>query len=81
MKRWAIITVTLYALLLLLLTMPAILLFGARWVSTPEGPRGWGFDIGPQEVLPLFQQWGYWLWLAVFVSAQALLLVVPVKMA
>jgi hypothetical protein len=37
MKRWAIITVTLYALLLLLLTAPALALGWARWSTTPDG--------------------------------------------
>jgi len=81
MKRWAIITVTLYALLLLLLTVPAVLIGSARWASTPEGAHQWIFSSSPREVLKGMQHWGYWLWLAVFVSAQALLLVVPVKMA
>ena len=81
MKRWAIITVTLYALLLLLLTVPTILIGAARWDSTPEGVHKWVFNLSPREALEGMQHWGYWLWLAVFVSAQALLLVVPVKMA
>ena len=81
MKRWAIITVTLYALLLLLLTMPAILIGWARWASTPEGAHQWVFELNPQKVSELMLHWAYWLWLAVFVSAQALLLVVPVKLA
>ena len=33
MKRWAIITVTLYALLLLLLTLPMLVLGWMRWGS------------------------------------------------
>ena len=81
MKRWAIITVTLYALLLLLLTTPAILIGSARWAATPEGTREWVFNLSPREALSWMQHWGYWLWLAVFASAQALLLVVPVKIA
>ncbi len=81
MKRWAIITVTLYALLLLLLTMPVILLSWARWDSPPEGVHKWVSSGSPREVLEGMQHWGYWLWLGVFVSAQALLLVVPVKIA
>jgi len=80
MKRWAIITVTLYALLLLLLTVPALVLGLMRWGSIPEG-KGWVFNLSPQVAWEIIQHWGYWLWLAVFVSAQALLLVVPVKMA
>jgi hypothetical protein len=81
MKRWAIITVTLYALLLLLLTVPVVFVGWARWESTPGGTRQWEFNVSPGDVLEGMQHWGYWLWLAVFVSAQALLLVVPVKMA
>jgi len=81
MKRWAIITVTLYALLLLLLTLPVGMLCWSRWGAIPEGGNGWVFDLSPQKGWELLQHWSYWLWLAVFVTAQALLLVVPVKMA
>lgn len=80
MKRWAIITVTLYALLLLLLTLPMLVLGWMRWGLTPEGGNGWTFNASPQQAWELMQHWSYWLWLGVFVSAQALLLVVPVKM-
>ena len=81
MKRWAIITVTLYALLLLLLTLPILVLGWMRWGLTPEGGNGWMFNASPQKAWELMQHWSYWLWLVVFASAQALLLVVPVKMA
>jgi len=68
----------LYALLLLLLTVPLVLVGWLKW-SAPDGT--WRWDLSPQQVLELFTAWGYWLWLAVFVTAQALLLLVPVNVA
>ncbi len=81
MKRWAIITVTLYALLLLLITAPAMVLGWMRWATSPEGKGSLVFGADLRQALDVMQHWGYWLWLAVFVSAQALLLVVPVQVA
>src|SRR5215204_3033965 len=76
MKRWAWITVGLYGLLLLALTLPVCFLG-----SLGYGSNGWGFDIGLRQAGAIFQQWGYWVWLTVLILAQALLLLVPVSMA
>ncbi len=78
MKRWAFVTVALYALLLLLLTVPAVLLAWLKW-SPPDA--AWRPEFALQNVLELFRAWGYWLWLAVFAGAQALLLLVPVEIS
>jgi len=78
MKRWAIVTVALYALLLLLLTVPAVLIGWLRW-SSQDGT--WQLDIPLREALDLFRAWGYWLWLAVMVMAQALMLLVPIDLS
>jgi hypothetical protein len=74
MKRWAFVTVLLYALCLLGLTAPVMLLGWAKFTGT-----GWDMKWG--ETLELYSAWGYWLWLAVLLAAQALLLVVPVRAA
>jgi hypothetical protein len=70
MKRWAILTVSIYALALLLLAVPAILigfsgknLFSVKIAAT------------------IYLQWGYWLWLVVLVVGQALLLLLPIDIA
>jgi len=71
MKRWAILTVLLYALALLLLTAPLLLLaFG-----------GWGKNsaISLQDALKFYLNWGYWIWLAVMLAGQALLLLLPLN--
>lgn len=81
MKRWAIITVTLYALLLLLLTVPTVILGWMRWATTPDGKGALEFGVNARDVIEAMQYWGYWLGLAVFVGAQALLLVVPVQIS
>lgn len=81
MKRWAIITVTLYALLLLLLTVPILLLGWTRWATTPDGRSSLVFEIGAEQALEVIQYWSYWLGLLIFVAAQALLLIVPVRIA
>jgi len=74
MKRWAILTVLLYALALLLLTVPVLLAAFAPWAKQ-------GSNISLKEVLDFFKQWGYWLWLAVLVAGQVLLLLLPINIA
>ena len=74
MKRWAILTVVLYALALLLLTVPVILVASANW-----GIHDMSFSL--QDLGQLYSQWGYWLWLAVLVTGQILLLLVPIDLS
>jgi hypothetical protein len=74
MKRWAIYTVLLYALALILLTVPVILIAAANWGKNP-------INIDIHETLQLYLQWGYWLWLAVLVAGQILLLLVPIDIS
>ncbi len=78
MKRWAILTVALYVLLLLLLTVPTLLVCWLKWSSEDAA---WRWDLTLRQVLEVFRTWGYWFWLAVLVAAQALLLLVPVGVA
>jgi hypothetical protein len=71
MKRWAALTVLLYAVALLLLTVPAI------WIAF----NGWSDKgVSLQNALKMYLRWGYWLWLAVLVAGQALLLL-PINIA
>ena len=81
MKRWAYVTVGLYALILLLLTLPVAVLCFHQWSSMVNGVRVWSFDFRFNEAAEAFQTWGYWLWLGVLVTAQFLLLLVPVAAA
>jgi len=73
MKRWAIFTVFLYAATLLLLTVPAVAV----------AFNGWGKNNGIplQNIVSLYTQWQYWLWLAVLVAGQSLLLLLPIHIA
>src|SRR5262249_32841285 len=74
MKRWAVLTVLLYLLTLLVLTVPVVLVaFGNWWWLKKES------DIRVDEVLAIYQEWGYWIWIVVMGVGQALLLLVPVK--
>jgi hypothetical protein len=74
MKRWAVLTVLLYALALLLLTTPALLIAFGNWgLNSHNG--------GFHEVLQLYSAWGYWLWLVIMVAGQALLLLLPINIA
>jgi len=68
MKRWALVVVALYLLILVVLTVPVVLLAFAPQASVKDIIEGYG-------TLP------YWLWLGVMVLAQTALLVVPVRMA
>jgi hypothetical protein len=74
MKRWAILTVILYALALLLLTIPVIIVCFANWGSHNE-------NMSLQKALDIFKAWQYWLWLAVLVAGQFLLLLLPINIA
>ena len=74
MKRWAILTVALYALALIVLTIPVVLIAFGDW-----GLKGDNTTI--KEALGLCAQWGYWLWLAIMVAGQALLLLLPINLA
>ncbi|MEI9963061.1 MAG: hypothetical protein WDM76_18690 [Limisphaerales bacterium] len=70
MKRWAVLTVLLYAFALLLLTVPIIYITG-----------GWSaHDVKLPAALEIFKLWGYWLWLAILVAGQALLLLLPINL-
>jgi len=66
MKRWAIATVLLYALALVLLTIPAISI-------------SLGIPLG--NALTVYSNFFYWLWLAVLVAGQFLLLLVPIDIS
>jgi hypothetical protein len=78
MKRWAAITVLLYALILILLTVPVLYLaLGQWWGFVKQGSGG----LGVMDAVKIFQMWWYWLWLAVVVLGQVLLLLVPVDVS
>ncbi|MGD0744441.1 MAG: hypothetical protein ABSA45_04720 [Verrucomicrobiota bacterium] len=72
MKRWAAFTVLLYALALLLLTVPVWLIAFGNW---------WKNESNIHDALQLYLNWGYWLWLAILVAGQALLLLLPIHIA
>ncbi len=74
MKRWAIYTAALYAIALLLLTVPI----------TAVAFGDWGVNQGVTsftEILKLYSAWQYWLWLGVLVTGQVLLLRLPINIA
>jgi hypothetical protein len=73
MKRWAALTVLLYTVALLLLTAPVLLVAFGGWAKNGV--------IGLPDALKIYLQWGYWLWLAVLVAGQALLLLLPIHIA
>jgi hypothetical protein len=74
MKRWAALTVLLYAVALLLLTAPVLLDAFGDW-----GKNGPGISL--QEIGAVYRHWGYWLWLGLLVAGQALLLLLPINIA
>lgn len=73
MKRWAILTVLIYALALLLLTVPMLLVAFGGW--------GNGDAISLQEAFKVYLNWWYWLWLGVLVAGQVLLLLLPINIS
>ena len=74
MKRWAALTVALYALTLLALSVPVVFVAFGKWTGKGEAIR-----LG--EAFGVFAEWGYWVWLVLMATAQVLLLVVPVRIA
>jgi hypothetical protein len=68
MKRWALVVVALYSLILVVLTLP----FGVI-VFVPQAAIG--------DVMQAYGAGAYWLWLGVMAVSQAALLVVPVQVA
>jgi len=70
MKRWAVITVGLY-----------LLVIGSVTIPLHQACYGWGDK--SQELssaLVMLRHWGYWLWIVVSVAGQVLLLAVPVAL-
>ena len=74
MKRWAIYTAALYAIALLLLTIPITAVAFADWVLN-KGVTSFA------DILKLYAAWQYWLWLGVLVTGQVLLLSLPINIA
>lgn len=74
MKRWAILTVILYALALMLLTVPTMLAALGDWGANSHG-------MNSKEIWNLYTSFGYWLWLAILVGGQFLLLLLPIHLA
>ncbi len=66
MKRWAVLVVFLYLLILIVLTSPAILV---------------AFYPTAREALAVFSEWTYWAGLGVLMASQAVMLLVPVDLA
>ncbi len=76
MKRWAVITVGLYAVNLLVLTTPVLALALGNWWGGAGGP-----SLRPDELTIPYSEWFYWVWFGVPVITQALLLLVPIGIA
>jgi hypothetical protein len=74
MKRWAVLTVLLYALALLLLTTPVMLTAFGNWGFYDHG-------LTLKNAAHVYRHVGYWLWLAVLVAGQASLLLLPINIA
>lgn len=68
MKRWAALTVLIYALALILLAVPAIVIAfsGSKLFSI-------------RQAVTVYDEWGYWLWLSLLVAGQVLLLLLPIN--
>jgi hypothetical protein len=74
MKRWAVLTVMLYAFALLVLTVPILLIAFGNWGKTSD-------NYGLHRALKIYSAWGYWLWLAILLAGQSLLLLLPIHLA
>jgi hypothetical protein len=72
MKRWAIVTVLLYVIILAAITLPMVLLAFGGWGSY----RGRGMNF--TQALAFYQERGYWVWVGIMALGEALLLALPV---
>jgi formate-dependent nitrite reductase membrane component NrfD len=77
MKRWAILTAFLYALALILLSMPIYAVAFGNWGKNHNNDS----SIGIHDILDFYSHWGYWFWLGILVAGQGLLLLLPVNLA
>ncbi len=75
MRRWALLTVVLYAVTLAALTAPLLLTV----IHDPKRPRGFSEDL--RRVPELYGEWGYWLVLGILAAAEAVFLLVPIRVA
>src|SRR5471030_3214721 len=75
MKRWAVLTVLIYAFALMALTAPVALVAFGNWGIKDSG------NFSLKELAQLYLNWGYWIWLAVLLAGQALLLLLPINIA
>ncbi|MDH4259342.1 MAG: hypothetical protein OEW16_03460 [Gammaproteobacteria bacterium] len=72
MKRWAVLVAALYLVILIALTVP-VLLAAFGWMRPPQSPLG--------EVISVYAEAPYWIWVIVMVACQLALLSVPVRVA
>jgi hypothetical protein len=72
MKRWAVLTVAIYAIALLLLMTPVILIGFGGWAAKSKTLS---------DPLELYSYLAFWIWLAVFVMGQMLFLLLPIDTA
>ena len=72
MKRWAVLTVLLYASALIVLTVPTLLVVFGGWAKN---------GIGWLNALDFYSYLGYWIWLVVLAGGQMLLLLVPIDVS
>ena len=77
MKRWALLTVALYGLALVVLTFPVLVVFATDLIQS----SGNGWELSVSEAWQAYHAWGYWLWLGILLLSQALLLLVPMDVA
>ena len=75
MKRWAVLTVLLYGLALVLLTVPVVMAAFGNWGINKDS------NTGLSDAIKIYSVWGYWLWLAIMMAGQALLLLLPINLA
>jgi hypothetical protein len=77
MKRWAVLVMVLYALMLGVLSMPVVLAALYPLKGFKDAAEAWK---AIQEAAEMYGYWQWWLYLAVMVLAQAAMLAVPVRL-
>jgi len=73
MKKWAALTVLIYAAALVALAVPLLLACFGDWRLPKDSP------LTLNEALQVYKGAGFWIWLAILALGEALLLVAPIR--
>jgi hypothetical protein len=69
MKRWGLLVTAFYLVALVVISLPV------------TAAAFWGPEMNVYDMLEMYQQWEFWIWISIMLCGEALLLFVPVRYA